>query len=282
MRFLRKQSHEKNDSTATLEPELRLVLLLGRTRLNQEVHAQLDNLFKTGLNWERFVRLADYHRLYPLIYPALTKVNDPRIPPEVLQKLQKDCQSNRIRQLKLAGELTRLAGLISAEGLTLISLKGPLFAQQLFGNIGLRASRDLDLLVKREEFDRVEQLLYREGYRFVVNPEEVDLEHMDKRMHHHAYRHPQKGILVELHYGLSFFELNLNCQELIRRAKECQFNQSFLYTLAPEDEILFLMLHGARHACMRLRWLADIVEIMQQKKFCDWGTLVEQGVIDFG
>jgi hypothetical protein len=57
---------------------------------------------------------------------------------------------------------------------------------------------------KEEEFDRVERLLFGDGYQLVEHPEAADLKHMDNRIHHHAYRHPQKGILVELHYRLSF------------------------------------------------------------------------------
>jgi hypothetical protein len=265
---------KKQNYMATLEPELQLVLLLGRTKLNPGIHPRIDRLLQTGLDWGRFLELAHFHRLYPLIYPAVRKLNDSRIPPEVLQKLRQDCHVNQLRQLRLAGELTRLAGLIAAEGLTLISLKGPFFAQQLFGDMGLRASRDLDLLVKEEEFDRVEELLFGDGYQLVEHPEAVDLKHMDKRIHHHAYRHPQKGILVELHYRFSFFELDLNCGELIRRARKCEFNRSALYTLSPEDEILFLVMHGARHAWMRLRWLSDIVEILEQPGYCNWETLV--------
>jgi hypothetical protein len=271
---------QKNNSNPTLEPEIRMVLLLGRTRLNPGVQAQLDNLLQTDLNWERFVKLARYHRLYPLIYPALTQMNDPRVPPEVLQKLYKDCRSNQIRQLRLAGELTRLAGLVAAGGLTLISLKGPLFAQQLFGDMGLRASRDLDLLVKEEEFDQVEQLLFEDGYQRVEHPEAADHKPMDKRIHHQEYRHPQKEILVELHYRVSFFELDLNCRELIRRAQKCEFYRSSLYTLSPEDEIIFLVMHGARHAWQRLRWLSDIAEILQRTDYCNWETLVKRARTD--
>jgi hypothetical protein len=264
---------KKQNYMATLEPELQLVLLLSRTKPNPGSRERIAGLLQTGLDWGRFVELARHHRLYPLIYPAFTQMDDPRIPPEVLPKLRKDCQTNQFRQLQLAGELIRLAGLIAAEGFTMIPLKGPVLAQRLFGNVGLRVSRDLDLLVKREEFDGVEQLLLKDGYQVIEHPG-ADLAHMDKRMHHYAYRHRQTGIMVELHYQMSFSELDLNCAEIIGRAQADKFNQAPLYRLAPEDELLFLIMHGARHGWARLRWLADIAEILERTDYCDWEALI--------
>jgi len=121
-------------------------------------------------------------------------------------------------------------------GVPVISLKGPWLAQRLYGDTALRLYADLDLLVKRADFARSEELLSGLGFS------------ADARRDDYARTWSRGGIMLELHDDVENpLAFDFGIEGAWDRAQLAEFEGVPARLLAPSDELRFLCLHGARH-----------------------------------
>ncbi|MGM0836100.1 MAG: nucleotidyltransferase domain-containing protein [Bacillota bacterium] len=220
------------------------------------------------INWKTFLQLAKHHRLFPLLYQHLKRMDASFVPGHVMSQLKAMYQNNTFQMLHLTSEMNDLNNLFKENRIPLLFLKGPVLAQELYGDISLRTSCDLDVLIPISELAEAEALLVQQGYEKDDYIESI-LGDWTWRHHHVTYFHKQKGVKCELHWRLSpgpGFEPSFD-DLWKRRVKSSLLNHS-VYMLGKEDLFFFLVTHGARHGWSRLRWLVDIKKILKQK--LDW------------
>src|SRR6202008_2711637 len=92
-----------------------------------------------------------------------------RMPFAVRDRLRRDLAEGTARHLILSGELARLLKSFERQRIPVIPLKGPVLAETLYAHPALRPYTDLDLLIRRENVERVDDLLQRLGYRRVAD-----------------------------------------------------------------------------------------------------------------
>jgi hypothetical protein len=133
-------------------------------------------------------------------------------------------------------------------GVPVISLKGPWLAQRLYGDTALRLYADLDLLVRRADFARSEELLSRLGFSAAGRRED------------YARTWSRGSITLELHDDVENpLAFDFAIEEAWERAQLAEFEGIPARLLAPSDELRFLCLHGARHRFERLSHVLDLV-----------------------
>ncbi|QWU17056.1 Uncharacterised nucleotidyltransferase [Paenibacillus sophorae] len=247
-----------------LSRELALLLTLlaadsmdGTAEREPEMFADID--------WKLVVRLAMHHRVYPFLYPKISRIREGMVPSGVRDCLQNEYRRNTIQMLQLSGEMGNLSEELARLNIRSLFLKGPVLAQDLYGDISLRTSRDLDFIVPIGELAQAEALLIRLGY---VKEEEFEtiLGDWKWRQHHTTFHHPVNNIKVEVHWRLNpapSKEPDFD-QLWERRRISNHFGRSVHY-LGREDLFLFLAAHGARHGWSRLRWLLDIKQLLLQQ-----------------
>ncbi|MDG0790787.1 nucleotidyltransferase family protein [Cohnella ginsengisoli] len=140
--------------------EKTLLLDLLRHRAEEE---PMDAIHLAAVDWTRFLRLAKNHRVYPVLAAFLHK-RMPGIPDYVKAELDTDSRYNRLKMLSLAAEMSRVSACLSSGGVRSLVLKGPLLAQDLYGDLSKRTSKDLDILVPAEKLDEIRILLADLGY----------------------------------------------------------------------------------------------------------------------
>jgi hypothetical protein len=128
-----------------------------------------------------------------------------------------------------------------------ITLKGPCLAERIYGNTSLRTCYDLDLLVRRSDRARAEQLLTDIGF--------------SPNGHADDYHRPwsRQGINLELHHNVEnphAFDFDVNAAWA--RAVPAEFHGAPLWLMAPADELLYLCLHAVRHRFERLCLIVDL------------------------
>ncbi len=229
------------------------------------------NNFQVDLNenydWKLFIELTIHHRLFSFIYPVICKQQE-KFPEKVLKTLERLYKNNTFQMLHLCGEMDSLSKEFASAGIPLIVLKGPVLAKELYGDISLRTSSDIDVLVPITSLIQVEEMLQKEGY---VKEEYIKtvLNDWKWRHHHFTYIHPQKGVKVEVHWRLNPGpNKEPSFAELWSRKRISSISQHPVYILGKEDLFFFLVTHGARHAWSRLRWLLDISKLMKHN--LDW------------
>ncbi|MFE4238712.1 nucleotidyltransferase domain-containing protein [Peribacillus butanolivorans] len=243
--------------------ELRLLLEIIRTG-KDDINGQIKNEWFTDINWDDFLYLARHHRIYPLVYSKLKKFDKELIPIEIIQTLYHEYKKNTYQMLQLCAEMEQVSNLFTEHQIRLLFLKGPVIAADIYGDISLRTSKDLDILIPRTDLKKTEELLLNQGYeRVEVLP---TLYEWKWSKHHVTYFHPKKRIELEIHWRLHpapSKEPNFN--ELWERKRISKLTSYPVYFLGDEDLFLFLVDHGARHGWFRLRWLVDIDQMIRKR-----------------
>ena len=151
----------------SLTPEFRLLAAcswVAPVALEQAQAEKITSLCNVGVDWDTFISLVRRHGVPSLAYAALGRHAGDRIPLDVLENLQKRNSRGRRQALFQAANLVRLIKLFSGQGIDVIPLKGVYLSHQLYGDLGMRYSVDLDIAVKPAEVDQAEKLLVAEGY----------------------------------------------------------------------------------------------------------------------
>jgi hypothetical protein len=226
-----------------------------------------------SIDWGKFVSLVIHHRIYPQVFTKLKQNKLQSLVPEhVFHKLNNSYKTNTLKMLYLSREMDRICRVFNDDDVRMLVLKGPVLAESLYGDISLRTSSDLDLLVPINELDKVGSLLANEGY---LKDDYITsvLGEWKWRHHHVTYFHPEKKVKIEVHWRLSpgpGAEPDFN--DLWKRKRRSILTTTPIYFLGQEDLFLFLVSHGSRHGWSRLRWLVDIHQLVGQD--VDWRYLL--------
>nr|QRZ20073.1 nucleotidyltransferase family protein [Virgibacillus sp. AGTR] len=255
---------DKYLNLSRLPNEVKLLLDLINENNEQAIFAAID--------WDKCIDLMKHHRIYPLLYSRL-KVNKAiSLPSDVIQFLSKEYRRNTMEMLHLSAEIDEVSNVFAKQAIPLIVLKGPVLAHELYGDISLRTSSDIDVLIPLDRLKTAEALLKRFGYEKDDYIQTI-LNDWKWRHHHVTYIHPQKQIKLELHWRLHPGPAKEpSFTQLWDRRRKSSLHKSPVYLLGYEDLFLFLVSHGARHGWSRLRWIIDIQQMLKLQKM-DWMSL---------
>lgn len=223
----------------------------------------LDESHFIDLDWERFLDLAFHHRVYPILYVKLKEYTNASIPPAVIKALLSKYSTNVINMLRLSSELEKINKEFLDHNVQSLLLKGPVLALMLYGDLSLRTSKDLDILVSPHHVTQAEEILIRLGY----ETEEKDQDAIDiwrRKQHHISYVHPVLLTQVELHWRMSLELPGASFEDLWERRVTVALSSSPINYLGNEDLLVYLVSHGSRHGWFRLRWLYDIDRMMSK------------------
>jgi hypothetical protein len=232
----------------------------GKPAPDQQLARQANNFTE----WTEVSAQAETHGLGPLLYIHF-KTAGVSLPITIKRELQglylRHCHANKVRAQALAEILTAY----QAAGIEALVLKGAALAHLVYPEPGLRPMGDLDLLVKKAEARRAQQVLAELGFNAPLPGPDDNLpgKHLAA-----ATRHSQ-GLLtsVELHHNL--FNIgtpaSLELDELVAPPRPFALEGQTAYTL-PYEEMLW---HLCQHLILisqpfRLIWLADIVGLAER------------------
>ncbi|QAY66758.1 nucleotidyltransferase domain-containing protein [Paenibacillus protaetiae] len=242
--------------TQNITKELSLLLKIISSKLVD--HNQFFNI-----DWDEFINLAFHHRVYPVLYVKLKELDNPAVPPAVMAKLQASYFENGFNMLKLSSDLEKINRSFSDHQIDSILLKGPILASMLYGDISLRTSKDLDILVNPEHLFEAEEVLLSLGY--VSNDERITKRWMLRKKHHISYYHPLTQTRIELHWQMSSRVRGISFKLLWKRRITFSLSGNPINYLSQEDLFIYLIIHGARHGWFRLRWLQDIDQMISNE-----------------
>lgn len=218
----------------------------------------------------KFKALVNRHRLPALVTKVLTRTGEEIGQDLTAFSLPNEGRRTAIKNLALHGEFLRLQTAFSIANIQMMPLKGTMLSQRLYGDIGLRQMKDIDLLVKPDKLFSSLDLLAKNGYQINLHPnlfKKKDL--VLKRWWHIECYQPVLKIHLELHWR---FE---RVQDVAQESKWW----SWLEPSDPQDEIifefLFLCLHGASHGWSRLKWLGDVMVLMERFNDNEWQKTLE-------
>jgi Uncharacterised nucleotidyltransferase len=249
----------------TSSKEFDLLCACAGVQLAPERAARIANWKESEPEWGEFLRMAEHHGMLALAARNLI-AHARGLPPEIEQRLRSAYEENVRRNLWFAGELARIAEHFEKKKLRAVPYKGPALAESVYGDLALRNFSDLDFLIAPADFEAAKQALAELGYSpsAELGPE---AERIWLRIgYERAFDGAAGPNLVELQWGVLpyFYAVDLRNDDLLMRSGRVALSGRELAALAPEDLLLVLCLHAAKHLWMRLIWVCDIAEALRQ------------------
>ena len=229
---------------------------------------------REAAEWEATLRLAEWHRLGPLLYARLAEAE--RAPAPVLDRLRDVYRANAARNLFLLGQLAEALDALAAASIASMPLKGAaLLESGYYPDRGLRQLTDLDLLVPAVQLPAATAALADLGYR----PAGHDATGPSARWsgHHHGAPlvAPHAPAAVELHHHLLRAEgrpRTFDVAGVWERASPARPGGGSVLP-SPEDLLMHLCLHFSldrrRGRPGALGQLADIARVVGRGAL-DW------------
>jgi hypothetical protein len=197
------------------------------------------------------------------------------VPQAELDRLRQQIHANTRHNLFLAGTLLKILRLLEAYGIVALPYKGPVLAAMAYGNVALRQFGDLDLLVRSQDADRAKALLWAQGYRWLGGRPPAPFPRWLKV---YELCSADGQVLVELHWALTSatFFFPLDPAPLWTRLETVFLLETPVRSLAPEDLLLVLCVHGAKHHWSRLGWICDIAALLRTTPQLNWQRCLTQ------
>lgn len=244
--------------------------------LIQSQSDQITTLCKEDMDWNLFVELVHHHRTHVLSYSNLSRHARNYVPENIWQQLKAMNDQTRIRALQHAAELARLCKKFTELDIVALPLKGVLLSQELYGDPGIRQSKDLDILIKPKDLDKTATMLEEEGYRPALLSHNIltarHKEHIRNALHHLEYFHESKHINLEIHWNCVFWQ-PAQVAELWNHCRQIEWLGVNMNCLDDEARLLYLCDHGTSHQWFRLKWLGDIAMLFSRGPSYDWSKL---------
>lgn len=280
-------AHVDDGSVMDLPPDVELFLSTARTRVDSYTATRIRATALQGIDWPHLTAAAHSHGTTPLLYSCLNATCPEAVPPAVLDELRRDYDANARHSRLLTEELILLAKLFESHGIRAIPFKGPVLAASVYGDCALRQFVDLDILVSKRDVPRARDLLIANGYR--PRKQRNDLQEAAflrlareypflRFAHEYPFVREDGQVGVDLHWGITprwhFFHVNF--ESMWRRAGQVSLAATSVPTLAPEDLIMVLCVHGAKHRWQRLQWICDVAEVVRAHPEMDWEYTAKQ------
>jgi hypothetical protein len=284
-----------------LQPEEQFLLRCLKCAFSGEGGHYLADMDTPSLNWGTIFQTALNWNVAPMLYPMVkNRSNLPtllRVPDDIFRAIQaayiKTCMINQT----CFSELAKIVTAFAAEDIDVLLLKGGHLAPFIYGDIGVRWMSDIDILIKRENFNKAHNQLSEMGYQYPdmvlavwddfgrrteLGDKEAVIKWYKTDHMHLNYFSPDGIQNLELHWGIARIAspFAIDVQGLWDRASRRDLNGTSVWVLSPEDLILHLCLHDAYYHHLKLfglRPCCDIAAVVHRfSEGIDWHQVQER------
>jgi hypothetical protein len=260
----------------TLSPEWSLLTAACSTIPNAKKLTRLQPMLQQPIGWQQLFALAERHGVQPLLYQALLPLAN-AVPPAEMRGLQLAYEANLHKAMRLAAELIRLDQRLSALGLEAMPYKGLAAAEILYGDIALRHSGDIDLLIHREDLPRIREAVRELGYTPHTTLSAVEEREYLRSGYEYSFDGTAGPNLLEVQWAIQprFYAVDFDMDSLFRRAVTISVAGRPVKTPSYSDLFLLFSAHAAKHVWGRLIWLCDVARLMTLPSL-DWRWIGSQ------
>jgi len=194
--------------------------------------------------------------MLPLLHQYLQAVPASGVPHTIMTTLASGAREYVVWNLHLHNELLRLLAVFNHANIPVMPLKGPWLAGLLYGDVTLRPTGDLDLLVRKEHLAKAERLLRESSYMHGRLRE-----HEGDSYHYTFVRadHYTAPITVELHWDIVRTHIaRRDIEEVWSAASRNEWHEREIWTMSTPDLFLILCENAAKDTFGFFKQLVDI------------------------
>jgi hypothetical protein len=251
---------------ASLRAERELILLSAGTATRREVALGHAERLMDEVDWTHLAATLSWRRLLPTLGPRIETLSHSAPPEDFRAATRKALETNRRHATFLQLVSMRAINALADAGIGCVSLKGPTFAEAVYGDLGRRQSSDVDLLVAPDSLAAAVTVIRGLGY--APPSDYVDRSGLPK-LHFLLVHEKQKLPPIELHWRVHYYERRFAWERLLTPAgqrhpgdpspEQLPGSQSLGgRRLEPIDELIALLLFYARDGFIDLRLATDV------------------------
>lgn len=244
-----------------------------------------DFIFEDSLkhiNYEILRKLARYHKVVPLLQKGLNKhIDKAIIPLDFLGLLKRQSFNFAIRNLKNAKELLRLHALFKEANIDVIPYKGAVLSEMAYGELGIRESSDIDILVQRKDLESIYAILEIQNY---VPQNKLSsffykiLLKTQNEYNYDLYDGTNRLFHVEPHWvlGKKMYQTSIDYKSIFPFIKDGLLLNTKINKLTPEGLLITTAIHhGASDCWSSLKTIIDIATILHKyEEKLDWELIL--------
>jgi hypothetical protein len=257
-----------------LPPQEHLLLAAIGNASAAELEERGSSLDEDG--WYGFGRLALRHGVAPLVHDRLAHLSLQRAARRAIDELAIVHDEIARRNTLLLDRLREILHALRAAHLPLIVLKGGFVVDAVYHDRGLRTMRDLDVLARVSDLEKIETLLLDMGYGPRSRPSIAET----CRYHNHLEPFTRAdGTRVDVHWTVEYptAAFVIDPASLWESEHFARIAGETARVLAPHHCLLHLCLHASHHHRFQvaLRSIVDLAFVIRHYgALLDWGRLV--------
>ena len=233
-------------------------------------------IIQSGIDWNLLFELSDFHRIAPIVGRRLCIIGNPNVPQSVPEQIRSSESRVVMENLAQTAELLRIVKLLQENSVEVIPFRGVVLGQQLYGDLSLRQSCDIDLIVQQQDVLSIKRILAPAGYKpsSCLSPAQ-EIAFIRSTCVYELYS-PSKGARLELHWKDSKHpSLPFPTDFVWSECQEISIGATPIKTLSPETLLLLLCAHGTKHCWRRLRYVCDTADLIRATEHIDWPLLLK-------
>lgn len=272
-----------------LIPEIDFVLLCACTAPDSQRCSRIREIADSSPDWELIYNISIEQRVFPLIYKNIRELLPDRVPAVIVRKFRHSCFDTAKRSLHFSSYLFTILDLFKENGILALPFKGPVLAQDVYGDPGLRSFGDLDILVSKKDALKAWQILLDSGFntqlelysttnqKYIRSTVSSEREKYIRSTKHIVFSKEQ--IAVELHWQMSNSISNpITIESVTTKSNKLLMHNREVLNLQPEPLLVYLCIHGADHAWAYLEQVCSVAEILKKNKSLDWDIVIDLGI----
>jgi hypothetical protein len=229
-------------------------------------------------DWDLVVKLAAQHRVAPWLLEVFKDRGcRSAVPENVLTELRRSAWGLTLSGLALGRALEEVVLALEAAEVSVLVLKGPAVAEQLYPRPELRPYTDIDILVGIERHADVAAVCRQLGYEMEEDHGGPSAAHAEagESAYETLYVRRNPYARLDIHYDHLQLGLQPKGSSGVReRSAPWRFQRASARVPGLQDLLLLLVVHLHRHGFNRLIWFKDLDLLLRnQGHTLDWQAL---------
>lgn len=250
--------------------EERIVLALSRLNPSADVIEDIGDTLKSNygsIDYNKILNLSIHNRVAPFLYENLKSTDI--IPAGVKAELRNIYLCTAASNIFNFREMIKILRLLRDHGIEAIPLKGSLASEIIFGNPGLYAAADIDILVKPSDLEEVKGILTNNGFEHDEEREKGMLS-----SHYHLVFHNGRHA-VEVHWNLVKRYFNIPPEFWWEDTFFIRYDDEDILCLSHEKYLMYAIFRLFSHEFFHLKFFILVAEMINKYyENIDWNNFI--------
>lgn len=177
------------------------------------------------------------------------------------------------QNMLMSADLIKVMKIFEENNIEAISFKGPILSFMVYGDIALRQYTDLDILIKKNDINKIIKLFNNYGFTS-TNSNEVSVNDFNV-----ISFFTKSGTFLEIHSEVisNNYGIKINTEEMFFTSYKKQLFKNYNINIFDmEENLVYLSIHASKHLYERLSWICDIDRFINNyQDEINWNKVME-------